>query len=57
MGIRLRAAFALLCAAFTAWGVLLAQKPFKEYYGGEYNEFRSRRLPAENRMDARASAL
>lgn len=39
MGIRMRAAFALLCTAFTAWGVLLAQKPFKEFYGGEYNDF------------------
>jgi hypothetical protein len=36
---RMRAAMVLLCAAFTAWGVLLAQKPFKEYYGGEYNNF------------------
>src|SRR6185295_5927776 len=44
MGTRMRAALALLCAGFTAWGVLLAQKPFKEFYGGEYNDFP---LPAD----------
>jgi len=39
MKVRLRAAFALLCAVLAAWGVLFAQKPFKEYGGGEYENF------------------
>jgi hypothetical protein len=39
MRFRLRAAFALLCAVFAAWGVLSAQRPFNEYSGGEYENF------------------
>src|SRR5260370_24434917 len=36
---RLRAASARLCAVFAAWGVLSAQRPFKEYQATEYNDF------------------
>lgn len=37
---RLRAAFALtLFVGLGAWGLLRAQKPFKEYAGNEYNDF------------------
>ena len=32
---RLRTLFLILLAVLGAWGVLLAQKPFKQYAGGE----------------------
>ncbi len=34
---RLRTAFAVVMASLGVWGVLLAQKPFREYEGREYN--------------------
>src|SRR5579872_6722291 len=36
---RLRSALALLIAGLAAWGVLQAQRPFKEYPGTEYENF------------------
>lgn len=36
---RFRAAFAVGFLALAAWGVLRAQKPFKEYEGNEYTDF------------------
>ncbi len=36
---RLRSAFALLIAALAAWGILRAQRPFKEYPATEYVDF------------------
>src|SRR6266700_793753 len=35
----MRLAFAVGFLAVAAWGVLRAQKPFKEYGGGEYTDF------------------
>ena len=44
---RLRMVFWLVPAAFLAWGVLHAQRPFKEYPGAEYENFP---LPPEAEM-------
>ena len=41
---RLRSALALAVAALAVWGVLRAQRPFKEYPGTEYENFP---LPAD----------
>ncbi len=36
---RFRSALLLLLAALAGWGVLWAQKPFRQYYGNEYIDF------------------
>jgi hypothetical protein len=41
---RYRSAFLLVAAALGAWGILHAQRPFKEYEASEYNDFP---LPAD----------
>src|SRR5580658_2444826 len=43
---RVRSAMALLLAGFAAWGVLRAQKPFREYEAIEYESFQ---LPSDYR--------
>lgn len=35
----MRLALAVCILALAAWGVLRAQRPFKEYEGSEYNDF------------------
>src|SRR5437868_1439551 len=46
---RLRSALLLIAAGFVAWGVLHAQRPFKEYPGREYTDFP---LPADWKQNA-----
>jgi hypothetical protein len=44
---RFRTAAALIVAALGAWGVLRAQRPFKQYQAAEYEDFP---LPPDGRV-------